>query len=161
MLASFSKHQILASENAYNEFFALTGKDIRNYDDDSSAVTKSGEKFRVRSKFRFEHMTTVKDFREEILLLYEKGALNAASIQDLILKQRVCWVTKEENKKLNQKGIATHRDDLVDVYKNICKIQFHDEPNCDLINVMKPTFVCKTKKSSKKAVKINKKAVQN
>ena len=139
MLASFSKHQILASENAYNEFYKLTGKDIRDFDDDSSATTKSGDKFKVHAKFQFEHMTTVKDLRGEILSLYETNKLDEKSIKDLIVKQRVCWVTKEENKRLNQSGYTTHRQNPIDAYKK-CGIKIYDEQHCDLSNVMKPTF---------------------
>lgn len=127
-----------ASKRAYNEFFELTGKDIRNFNWTSSVKTKSGEKVVVHKLFVEEHLTTAYDFKNTLLFYYKSGVLTTDVIKELLFKQRICWITKEENSRLNSKGYRTHRDSPLDAYKE-CGIEIYDEVNQNL-DVMRPDF---------------------
>ena len=137
VLSLFPKH--LASEKAYNQFFELTGKDIRDFDWNSLVRTKSGEKIVVHQYFVDEHLTTAYDFKNEILWLYKNKELTVEKIKKLISFQRLCWITKEENSMLSKKGYIKHRSDPLKAYKN-CDISIYDAENENLEDIMKPTF---------------------
>ena len=132
VLMKFPKH--LASVKAYNEFYDLTGRDIRDFDWLSSVKTKSGEKIVVHQQFVDEHMTTAYDFKTKLLELCENGNLSVEKIKELILTQRLCWITKEENNKLNLLGYRKHRENPLKAYEH-CGIEIFDRENADLDNI--------------------------
>ena len=53
--------------------------------------------------------------------------------------QRLCWITKEENSILSQKGYKKHRNNPLKAYKN-CDICIYDEEKENLKNIMKTTI---------------------
>lgn len=132
VLSKFPKH--LASVKAYNEFYDLTGKDIRDYDWLSSVKTNDGTKIVVHQHFVDEHMTTAFDFKTKLLKLCEEGKLDIQKIKELISKQRLCWITKDENKQLNAQGYRKHRENPLKAYEN-CGIEIYDKENEDLDNI--------------------------
>lgn len=137
VLSMFPKH--LASVEAYNQFYELTGEDIRNFNWNSKARTKEGKSITVHKIFVDEHMTTAHDFKYELIYLYQKGELSVGKIKQLISKQRLCWITKEEDKKLNKNGFRNHRQNPIEAYKT-CGIEIYDTNNENLDDIMKPTF---------------------
>ncbi len=138
MLKLFPKH--LASKKAYQDFKKKTaGLDIRNCNWFSKEKITSNEKIYVHSVYEDEHLTTVKDFKEEILFLQRKGKLTEAKVKELFFQQRVCWITKDEDKKLNKKGFYQHRQDPLEAYDR-CGIVIYDEDPANLSDVMKPTY---------------------
>lgn len=136
VLSLFPKH--LASEKAYQQFFDLTGKDIREFNWNSKVRTKSGRNIIVHQYFVDEHMTTAHDFKYELIYLYKQGNLTVEKIKELISLQRLCWITKEENDMLNQAGFRNHRSNPYEAYM-ACGIEIYDKQNSDL-NVMISTF---------------------
>lgn len=132
VLSKFPKH--LASVKAYNEFYGLTGKDIRDYDWLSSVKTNDGTKIIVHQHFVDEHMTTAFDFKTKLLKLCEEGKLDIQKIKELIAMQRLCWITKDENKQLNALGYRKHRENPLKAYEN-CGIEIYDKENEDLDNI--------------------------
>ena len=132
VLSKFPKH--LASVKAYNEFYDLTGKDIRDYDWLSSVKTNDGTKIVVHQHFVDEHMTTAFDFKTKLLRLCEEGKLDIQKIKELISKQRLCWITKDEDKQLNAQGYRKHRENPLKAYEN-CGIEIYDKDNEDLDNI--------------------------
>ncbi len=136
VLSLFPKH--LASVEAYQQFYQLTGKDIRNYDWNSTIKTKNGEVIIVHQLFVDEHLTTAHDFKYEIISLYKKGELTIEKIKELISQQRLCWITKEENKNLTKNGFGIHRVDPLKAYE-LSGIKIYDVEKENL-QIMKPTF---------------------
>ena len=132
VLSKFPKH--LASVKAYNEFYDLTGKDIRDFDWLSSVKTNDGTKIVVHQHFVDEHMTTAFDFKTKLLKLCEEGKLDIQTIKELIAKQRLCWITKDENKQLNALGYRKHRENPLKAYED-CGIEIYDKENEDLDNI--------------------------
>lgn len=132
VLMKFPKR--LASVKAYDEFYALTGKDIRDFDWLSSAKAKDGSKFVVHQRFVDEHMTTAFDFKNKLLKLCDEGKLDENKIKELIAMQRLCWITKEENDKLNLLGYRTSRENPLEAYER-CGIEIYDKENADLSNI--------------------------
>ena len=137
VLSLFPHH--LASEKAYNQFYELTGKDIRDFDWKSVVRTKSGEKIVVHQYFVDEHMTTAYDFKNEILWLYKNEELTVDRIKKLIFMQRLCWITQEEDSMLSRNGYRKHRKDPLMAYID-CGISIYDAENENLEDIMKPTF---------------------
>ncbi|NCB48066.1 MAG: DUF4268 domain-containing protein [Clostridia bacterium] len=146
-LKSFTKR--LASKKAYKEFLDLTGLDIRDYDWKSSVRTKDEKKIVVHQLFADEHMTTAYDFKEELIWLFKQNKLSKELIKELISKQRMCWITRSENKKLNENGFIKHRADPLQAYKR-CGIEIFEEEKEDLVNIMKPTFPYPLKENNQK-----------
>lgn len=138
MLESFPKH--LASVNAYKDFYDLTGLDIRNYDWFSTVKTNSGDKIKVHKIFMDEHLTTAYDFKNTLKHYYIKGELSLELIKDLIFKQRLCWITKQENKRLTDNGYYKHRENPLKAYTD-CGIEIYNKENEDLGDIMLPNFV--------------------
>lgn len=132
VLSKFPKH--LASVKAYNEFYDLTGKDIRDFDWLSSVKTNDGTKIVVYQHFVDEHMTTAFDFKTKLLELCEEGKLDVEKIKELIAMQRLCWITKDENKQLNALGYRKHRENPLEAYED-CGIEIYDKENEDLDNI--------------------------
>ena len=135
VLALFPKH--FASVNAYNQFFELTGQDIREFNWNSTVTTKDKQTIIVHQFFVDEHLTTAHDFKYELIELFNQGNLSVDKIKELISMQRLCWITKEENNKLTQSGFKNHRKNPLDAYQT-CGIEIYDKDNCDL-NIMIPT----------------------
>ena len=132
VLSKFPKH--LASVKAYNEFYDLTGKDIRDFDWLSSVKTNDGTKIVVHQHFVDEHMTTAFVFKTKLLKLCEEGKLDVEKIKELIAMQRLCWITKDENKQLNALGYRKHRENPLKAYED-CGIEIYDKENEDLDNI--------------------------
>ena len=132
VLSKFPNH--LASVKAYNEFYDLTGRDIRDYDWLSSARTNDGTKIVVHQHFVDEHMTTAFDFKTKLLKLCEEGKLDVEKIKELISKQRLCWITKDENNQLNALGYRKHRENPLKAYED-CGIEIYDRENEDLNDI--------------------------
>ncbi|MCD4827464.1 MAG: hypothetical protein K8Q99_06795 [Acholeplasmataceae bacterium] len=63
-------------------------------------VTKTGMNDSGRKKFHFEHYYPVKQLINELL---EIKNLNDEDIYQVVKKSRICWITKDENKKLDRK----------------------------------------------------------
>lgn len=108
----------LASENAYNDFYNKTGKDIRAYKRDENVVDKLDKRFTVHQHYKYEHFIPASSLRDSLIKLYEKENLNVYTIQQEIQKQRMCWITKEEDAKLSQAGYSHKgRDTFEDAKK--------------------------------------------
>lgn len=137
ILSTFPKH--LASIKAYNLFYELTGQDIRNFNWRSTIKTKQSKTITIHQHFVDEHLTTAYDFKNTFLYFYNQGKLTVDLIKDLIQKQRLCWITKQENKELNKRGYIKHRNDPLLAYKD-CGIEIYDAENENLENIMKPEF---------------------
>lgn len=116
-----SSEKYLASEKAYNDFFELTKKDIREFNW-SNKVKINNKSVYVYSLFVAEHMTTANDFKNSLIDLYNKNKLNSTEVKKLIQKQQLCWITKEENIELNKHGFSKHRPDPDKAYE-ICGIK--------------------------------------
>lgn len=128
----FPKH--LASVKAYNAFYDLTGKDIRDFDRLSLVDARDGTKILVHQYFVDECMTTVFDFKTKLLELCEEGKLDVETIKELILEQRLCWITEDENYQLISLGYGNHRENPLKAYK-ICGIEIYDKENVCLDNI--------------------------
>ena len=61
------------------------------------------KKYLVRKVLYWEHYDTAYDFKNELLNLHNKGILNKKNVLKLLKKKRMCWITLEENKRLNSK----------------------------------------------------------
>ncbi|MGN0798138.1 MAG: DUF4268 domain-containing protein [Christensenellales bacterium] len=146
ILSKFPKH--LSSVKAYNLFYELTGQDIREFNWLSTTKTKQGEKIIIHQHFVDEHLTTAYDFKNTLLHYYNQGKLTIDLIKDLITQQRLCWITKQENKELNARGYIKHRNNPLDAYKE-CGIEIYNAENEDLENIMKPEFGTKSNKDKK------------
>lgn len=60
--------------------------------------------------------------------------LNIQKIKELISKQRLCWITKDENKQLNALGYRKHRENPLKAYED-CGIEIYDRENEDLNDI--------------------------
>lgn len=135
MLQDFPK--ILASKKAYELFYDKYKKDIRDYDWFSKETTESRD-HKNKRMFMHEHLTTSEDFKQELIHLYKQNNLSVEKVKDLILQQRVCWITREEDDAL-RKQYKSHRPHPLQAYKE-CGIEIYDEEHEDLSNIMIPTF---------------------
>lgn len=135
MLMAFPK--VLASKKAYNLFFEKYKEDIREYGWFSGKIEDCREDNKKRT-FMHEHLTTSEDFKRELIYLYENDSLNIDKIKTLLLQQRVCWVTREEDDRLNAMGYRDHRADPLQAYKE-CGIEIYEAEKEDLGNVMIPS----------------------
>jgi len=98
----------LASVEAYKEFKKETGEDIRKYNWFGRAKI-AGKSKEIHKEYQWEHMTTAKKFKDDLRALYEKNQLTKENIITLINKQEICWVTKEENDRLNEERYSQNR----------------------------------------------------
>ena len=135
MLQDFPK--TLASKKAYELFYNKYKKDIRNCDWFNKEISESRDD-KNRRLFMHEHLTTSEDFKQELIYLYKQNKLSVEKVKDLILQQRVCWITREEDDLLRKK-YKSHRPNPLHSYKE-CGIEIYDEENEDLSNIMIPTF---------------------
>jgi hypothetical protein len=94
----------LASERAYNDFYNRTGLDIRMYKRGQEVKDKFSNKFVIHREYTYEHIIPAVSFKNSLIDLYNEKNLNIDTIKEKILEQKMCWITKEENKKLNQLG---------------------------------------------------------
>lgn len=152
VLSNFPKH--LASEKAYNLFYDLTGQDIRDFDWLSTVKTKDGKRIIVHQHFVDEHLTTAYDFKNTLIYYYNQGKLTVSLIKELIKQQRLCWITKEENKELCVRGYVKHRNDPLQAYKD-CGIEIYKAASENLENIMKPEIVKHVNKGKKCKISTN------
>ncbi len=110
---------ILASEAALKEYERVFGHSIPLTDCDwetklnpiipnySASFKNDPSKFKkilVRKILHWEHCDTAYDFKEYLQKLWElKKGLDVQEVQSLLQKLRICWITKQENKKLDMK----------------------------------------------------------
>ena len=109
----------LASEAAYNDFFKRTGKDIRKYDWRCSRTisTKEGEKIDLHKLYTGDHIQTCSHFKKELEDAYKKASLSVDLIVEKLESRYVCWITKEEDKKLTTLGYKSDRSNPEQAYK--------------------------------------------
>ena len=137
MLKKFPK--FLTSKKAYEMFYAMYKQDIRNFGWADSKVEKCKNSNKKR-QFMHEHLTTTNDFKNELVYLYKKGLLTVDKVKDLILQQRICWITREEDDILTHtKTYKDHRPNPLLAYKE-CGIEIYECEKADLSNIMIPTF---------------------
>ncbi len=106
---------VYASKKAYEKFYEATKKDIRKYD--CYNIPKING-ISAQKIFTYEHMIPAGAFRKNLCELYDKNELTIESIKDLILKQKICWVTKEEDKKLKELGYSVVRPEPFMAYSD-------------------------------------------
>jgi len=107
---SIHDNKSYASENAYNEIFEKSGEDIQNYRWlVPFKITKHFKEEGFRKRFTFEHMDSVSDFQEDLLNACKGNRLTVDFVKGLILKQRVCWITKEEDNLLTKNGFKNSK----------------------------------------------------
>lgn len=135
MLKLFPK--CLASKKAYELFFEKYKKDIRECDWFNQAILECRDD-KDKRLFMHEHLTTSEDFKQELIYLYKNNQLSVEKIKELISQQRVCWITRDEDDKLNKSGYNKHRPDPLAAYTE-CGIEIYDAENADLSNIMKPS----------------------
>lgn len=136
-LKKFSPH--VASKKAYEDFMKRTGYDIRNYDWLDSVKDKNGNRFVVHKSYMEEHLTTANDFRNELLYLCSKKELTIDKVKELLLQQKVCWITREEDKCLTKNNYTKHRPDPLNAYEK-CGIEIYEPEKSNLNNIMKSTY---------------------
>lgn len=107
----------LASKRAYEEFFQMTGKDIRDYDWYGGKIkTFSGETISINKLYTLDHVQTGKNFKDDLILAYKENRLTEDFVKERLMKQSLCWITKEEDKKLTQLGYKSDRADPLKAY---------------------------------------------
>nr|AGS51764.1 hypothetical protein [uncultured bacterium contig00046] len=110
----YLKHtKLSASVKAYDKFKEMTGKDIRNFNwydkmprDKKNNIIRNSKKYPafIHQLFQWEHKTTAYQFKEELEAEYKKHKkITTEFIKNLMKKQEMCWITKEENQRLNKK----------------------------------------------------------
>ena len=110
--------EILASEAAYYDFLNKTGKDIRNYDWYGGKIKcKNGETININSKYTAEHMQTGKQFKSELINAYQNNTLTKEFIKSKLKSRYLCWITKEEDKKLKTLGYNSNRPNPEKAYQ--------------------------------------------
>ena len=121
----------LASESAYNDFYLKTGKDIRTFDWRSSRriTSKNGEKFSIHKVYTGDHIQTCRDFEIMLKKAYEKGLLTEDFIIEQLNNRHVCWITKEEDRILNELGYKSNRSDPKKAYREAGIIIYQDLDN--------------------------------
>ena len=126
MLQDFPK--ILASKKAYELFYNKYKRDIRNYDWFSKETTESRDNKNKRM-FMHEHLTTSEDFKQELIYLYKQNKLSVEKVRDLILQQRVCWITREEDDLLRKKSrtVDVIDEKIVEILEDIIKNSTFEE----------------------------------
>ncbi len=110
--------ETLASEAAYFDFLNKTGKDIRNYDWYGGKIkSKNGKTININTEYTAEHMQTGKQFKNELINAYQNGDLTKEFIKAKLKSRYLCWVTKEEDRKLKALGYNSERPDPEKAYK--------------------------------------------
>ena len=109
---------ILASEAAFEDFYSRTGKDIRSVDwrPSRSFIARNGEKFSIHKLYTGDHIQTCSDFRNELFKAYEENRLTEKLIADILRQRYVCWITKEEDSRLNALGYKSTRSNPYGAY---------------------------------------------
>jgi len=100
-----------ASVAAYNDFYKVTGKDIREFNWHSRVKKKNGEAMIIHKEYQWEHKTTANAFKENLIKAYKEHRLTKSFIAKLIKEQKICWITKAENKVLDKNGHRINRPD--------------------------------------------------
>ncbi len=116
----------LASVEAYNKFYKLTGKDIRNFDWDSSVKTKTEGTIVVHKLFMHEHMIPSNMINKLLIREYKKGNLSIGKVKEIISKQRICWITKDEDSRISSNGNRSNRPYPIEAYRN-ARIEIYEE----------------------------------
>lgn len=71
----------------------------------------------------YEHFIPAASFRNSLIELYGSKKLNIDTIKLKILEQRMCWITREENEKLNQHGYKSKgRDNYEETIQAYLKV---------------------------------------
>lgn len=110
---------ILASEAALKEYERVFGNTIPlaacdwetslnpiipNYSDPYKRNPTKFKKILVRDVLHWEHFDTAHDFKEQLQGLWESNkGLDVKEVTKLLKKLRMCWITKQENKRLDIK----------------------------------------------------------
>ena len=146
MLKAFDR--VLTSKKAYQMFYEIYKKDIRDFDWFDGKISKIKDNNGKRM-FMQEHLTTTDDFKNELIHLYKNNELSVQKVKQLILQQRICWITREEDNKLNAKGYRKHRDNPLEAYKD-CEIEIYESDKASLNNLMIPSFELPKKSGGRK-----------
>lgn len=93
---------------------------LPDYSDPCKKTPPLYKKIKVRSVLHWEHYDTAYEFKELLLDLKKQGKLNENEVFKRLNQLQICWVTKEENKRLDKKYRHKRFDPAV-AYKN-CKI---------------------------------------
>jgi hypothetical protein len=113
--------KILYSKEA-NDFFTLKkiGTELESLTLDLVPWNKQTIFDKEREKLLLEHMYTGSMFRNDIWSIYKENKLSIESVSDLINNNyKVCWITKEENKRLHK---TTRDNDVLNYYQEVAKI---------------------------------------
>lgn len=110
---------ILASETAYWDFYNKTGKDIRSVDWRKSCTIKTinGQSINLHKEYTGDHMQPCGVFKSELMSAYENKQLTVDFIKNKLKNRYVCWITQEENNRLNALGYKSNRPDPEKAYQ--------------------------------------------
>ena len=110
---------ILASETAYWDFYNKTGKDIQSIDwrESRTINTKNGQSISLHKEYTGDHMQPCNIFKSELVSAYENKQLTVDFIKNKLKNRYVCWITQEENKRLNALGYKSNRPDPKKAYQ--------------------------------------------
>ncbi|MBE6532029.1 MAG: hypothetical protein E7676_00785 [Ruminococcaceae bacterium] len=110
---------ILASETAYWDFYNKTSKDIRSIDwrESRTVKTKNGQSIVLHKEYTGDHMQPCGIFKSELVSAYENKQLTVDFIKNKLKNRYVCWITQEENKRLNALGYKSNRPDPEKAYQ--------------------------------------------
>jgi len=106
-----------ASVAAYNDFYKATGKDIREFNWFGSVKKKNGDTMIIHQEYQWEHKTPANAFKESLIKAYNEGHLTKPFIAKLIKEQKMCWITKAEDKTLTRNGHKINRENPEAAYK--------------------------------------------
>ena len=107
---------ILASKDAFEDYFRRTGEDIRKIDWYGKAIKENGASININRLYTLDHLTTAKDFKDDLVKAYRDGNLSLEYIKERLKKQRLCWITKAEDRELKRRGYNSHRPDPYKAY---------------------------------------------
>ena len=124
MLKSFSRP--LASKKAFDYFYEKTGQDIRDFGWDDTVKDKNGQRFLVRKDCMHEHMIPSSMIEKMLMKEFKQGTLTIEKVKDIISKQRICWILREEDEELDRRGYRSYRANPMDAYMDV-GIELYDE----------------------------------
>lgn len=122
----------LASEAARNDFYLRTGQDICTIDwrNSRTITSKTGEKLSIHKLYTGDHIQTCHDFKADLITLYEDGRLTEEYIIEQLNNRHVCWIMKEEDKRLNALGYKFVRPNPEKAYREagivICRSSINE-----------------------------------
>jgi len=95
--------------------------DLRTLNWTSKLTLKtSGKKVHIRKYIVWEHYTTAYEFKTALNNMYINQSLSVDSILALMAQQKMAWITKEENQRLNALGYRHQRLDPEEAYRKAC-----------------------------------------